>query len=60
MMPDTESKKRWDKENTIKLTFKFQRKGDADILEYLEGRQKATVVKAALREYMTAHPGPDA
>lgn len=38
------------------ITIKFLHKEDADILEYLDKHAKATVIKAALREYMQNHP----
>ena len=51
-MPDSKAKQRWIRENTTKLTIKFMNKSDADILQYLEDKQKATVVKKALRDQM--------
>lgn len=48
-MPDTEWKKNWDKENVVFCTTKFFRSSDADILEFLEGKQRATEIKKALR-----------
>ena len=56
-MPDSEAKNRWMKENTVMVTVKMMIKGDADILAYLEGKPKATIIKAALREYMKNHEG---
>ena len=60
-VPDSEAKKRWDKENTVMLSIKFQKKTDSDILEYLDSASnskttKQTTIKAALREYMERHP----
>lgn len=54
-MPDSEAKKRWMRENTVVITVKCMHKSDADILEFLDGKSKATVIKAALREYMENH-----
>ena len=54
-MPDSEAKKRWMRENTVVITVKCMYKSDADILEFLDGKPKATVIKAALREYMENH-----
>ena len=51
-MPDSEAKKTWDKNNSIKITFKFMNKGDADILAYLDGHPKAATVKKAIRLLM--------
>ena len=45
----------WDKENTVMTTVKLQKNTDADILRFLEGKQKQTVIKLALREYMKNH-----
>ena len=60
-VPDSEAKKRWDKENTVMLSIKFQKKTDGDILEYLDSASdskttKQTTIKSALREYMERHP----
>ena len=55
-MPDSEAKKRWIKENTVYATVKLNKNTDADILAYLEGKQRQTVTKAALREYIANHP----
>ena len=41
--------------NSTNLTIKFMHKSDADILGFLEGKSKATVIKAAIREYMENH-----
>ena len=60
-MPDSEAKRRWDAENTEKITIKFQKKTDTDILDFLRESvdgtdiSKQTVIKAALREYMERH-----
>ena len=56
MMPESEAKTRWMRENTTNLTIKFMHKSDADILAFLEGKTKATIIKQAIREYMTNHP----
>ena len=55
-MSDSEAKKAWMKANTTMISVKMVNKGDADILQFLEGKQKATIIKAALREYMKNHP----
>lgn len=54
-MPDSEAKKRWDKENTTFIKAKLNRNTDKDILEYLADKPKQTVIKAALREYIQNH-----
>lgn len=55
-MPDYESKKRWDKENVLFVTTKLFATTDKDILDFLAGKPRATIIKAALREYITNHP----
>ena len=54
-MPESQAKKDWMKENTTMVSVKMTNKGDADILAFLQGKAKATVIKAALREYMERH-----
>ncbi len=56
-MPDSEAKTRWMRENSKNLTVKFMNKSDKDILDFLEGKPKATIIKLALREYMENHRG---
>lgn len=55
MMPESEAKTRWMRENSTNLTIKFMHKSDADILAFLEGKTKATIIKEAIREYMKNH-----
>lgn len=55
-MPDSEAKKAWMKSNTTMVSVKMLNKGDADILEFLRDKPKATIIKQALREYMSNHP----
>lgn len=55
MMPESEAKTRWMRENTTNLTIKFMHKSDADILSFLGGKTKATIIKEAIREYMENH-----
>lgn len=54
-MPDSEAKRRWDAENTLIITIKFQRKTDQDCIVFLEGKNKRDTICAALREYMENH-----
>ena len=54
-MPDSEAKKAWMREHTTMISVKMVNKSDADILEYLQGKAKATIIKAALREYIENH-----
>lgn len=55
-MSDSEAKKRWMRENTVVKTLRFTRNTEQDLLDYLEDKPTATVIKAALREYMERHP----
>ena len=55
-MSDSEAKKAWMRANTTMVSVKMVNKSDADILQFLEGKQKATIIKAALREYIHNHP----
>lgn len=54
-MPDAPSKRRWDAENTHKITIKFQKKTDQDIIDFLVGKNKRNIVCEAIREYMEKH-----
>lgn len=45
-------KQLWDKQNTVQISIKLQKNTDADILAYLDGKQKQTVIKEALRRMM--------
>lgn len=55
MMSDSDAKKRWDKENVLFVTTKLFATTDKDIIEFLEGKQRSTTIKLALREYMSNH-----
>jgi len=54
---ESDAHKRWAKENTVVYTYRLQKSTDADIIAYLDGKAKQTIVKAALREYMENHKG---
>jgi uncharacterized protein (DUF4415 family) len=54
-MGDTEKQRAWQKENTVMVAMRLQKSTDADILQFLEGKQKQTVIKLALREYIENH-----
>ena len=56
IMPTPPSKIRWDKEHTVLVGIKFQRKTDQDCIDFLEGKNKRDTICAALREYMANHP----
>jgi len=49
-------RKEWEKEKTVVISIRLQRSTDADILSFLDGKAKQTIIKAALREYMNKHP----
>lgn len=49
-------KVKWDRENTTMVSVKLQNRTDSDILQYLDGESRQTIIKAALREYMERHP----
>lgn len=64
-MPDSEAKKKWIKDNTIIFSIKLMKRTETDIIEFLDKRQeqgisKATVFKAALREYILNHSDNEA
>lgn len=59
MLSDNETQRAWQKENTVVITMRLQKKTDADILSYLEGKAKQTIIKDAIREYMQNHDGED-
>ena len=59
-MPDSDAKKRWDKENTIIFSIKLMKRTEPDIIEFLEkcqeqGISRGTIFKTALREYIANH-----
>ena len=54
-MGETEKQRAWQKENTVMVAMRLQKSTDADILQFLEGKQKQTVIKLALREYIENH-----
>lgn len=55
MAKETEAHKKWVKENTVVISIRLQKSTDKDILGYLDGKQKQTIIKAALREYIANH-----
>ena len=56
-MYESEAKQKWQKENTVFVGLKLQKSTDADIIQYLDGKVKNAIIKAALREYMKSHKG---
>lgn len=57
-MAEPDTQKRWAKANTVMMTFRFMKKSDADLIEFLADKKgtKGTIIKAALREYIANHP----
>lgn len=59
---DSEAKKAWNKQNMVFVGFKLfravgEKSNDEDIIAFLDKQEsKGATVKAALREYMAAHP----
>ena len=47
---------KWQKKATVMSSVRLQRGSDADIIAYLDGEARQTVIKLALREYMKNHP----
>lgn len=59
-MADSNAKKDWDSKNMMFVGFKLFRevkgkRNDQDIIDFLEGKVKGEVIKAALREYIENH-----
>jgi hypothetical protein len=54
MVAQSNAYKEWAKEKTVMITMRLQRSTDADILAYLDGKQKQTEIKKALRYYISA------
>ena len=50
-----QQKAAWDRDNTTMVPIKLQKSTDADILAFLDGKQRQTIIKLALREYMENH-----
>ena len=47
----------WDKENTVHVSVKLQKATDADIIAFLDGKSKQTVIKESLRRMMKGENG---
>lgn len=58
-MPLSEAQRKaqynWQKKGTVMIAARLQRKADADIIAFLADKPNATIIKAALREYMKNH-----
>lgn len=48
-MGETETRKAWLKENTVRFSMKLQKSTDADILQFLEGKNVQGEIKRGLR-----------
>lgn len=58
---ESDAKREWQKKNALVLGVKLQRKGDKELIEYVEkqeqkGFSKSNLLKTALLEYMSNHP----
>lgn len=52
-MPQLQSKTEWDKEHTVMVTMKLNKKQDADIIEVLEqAESRQGFIKKAIRAYI--------
>ena len=51
-MAVSQAQTEWQKKNTVMVSVRLQKGTDADILKFLEGKQKQTVIKQALRLLM--------
>ena len=40
----------WKKVNTVMISMRLNKRTDAEILRYLEGKSKQTIIKAALKK----------
>lgn len=55
-MPYYPANRRYDQANTKCFSLKLNKKTDADLLEFLEGKAVQTEIKRVLREYIARHP----
>lgn len=46
---ESDARKKWTKENTVKICAKLQRSTDSDIVQYLDGKSAQAEIKKALR-----------
>lgn len=53
---ESEAKRKWQKENTVMIPVKLQKSTDHELIAFLEGKQKQTIIKKALHEYIVNHP----
>lgn len=57
MAPEYESHKKWMKENSVMINARLLKSTDADILEYLEGKNKQAEIKKGLRYLIAQEKG---
>lgn len=55
--PEYESHKKWMKENSVMINARLLKSTDADILEYLEGKNKQAEIKKGLRYLIAQENG---
>lgn len=55
MSPQSETKTKWDNENTVRVNIKLNKNTDADIIQAIESADsKQGFIKEAIRAYMKA------
>lgn len=52
---NSEAKQNWMKENSKVFGVRVMKTTEADIWNYLQGKEASTIFKLALREYMESH-----
>ena len=55
-MPDTQAKRDWDREHTVRISLKLNANTDADILQWLRGKPAQTEIKRLIRESINKEP----
>ena len=58
-MRNNQPKIDWDRDNAMFITLKIMRKSESELVAFLESIEKGkrnTIIKQALRDYMTTHP----
>ena len=52
----SQAKQDWMKANSRMVSVRIMKNTEADIYEFLQDKEAATIIKKALREYMKNHP----
>ena len=53
----SQAKQDWMKANSRMVSVRIMKNTEADIYEFLQGKEAATIIKKALREYIENHKG---